>query len=130
MKLIDANVILRYLLREPPEQAEQARAVIAAGAFTTMEVMAEVVYVLQKVYGVRREEISAAVMRVAGEVGIAEYDALSCAMELFQTRNLDFVDCALAARSFVNGDEVFSFDKKLMAAIHELDAKKALDKRK
>ena len=121
MKLIDANVILRYLLREPPEQAEQARAVIAAGAFTGMEVIAEVVYVLQKVYGVKREEISNAVMRIAGEVAIAEHDALSCAMELFQTRNLDFVDCVLAARSLVNGDEVFSFDKKLMATIQELN---------
>ena len=121
MKLIDANVILCYLLREPPEQAEQARAVIAAGAFTTMEVMAEVVYVLQKVYGVKREEISAAVMRIAGEVAIADYDALSCAMELFQTRNLDFVDCVLAARSLVKGDEVFSFDKKLMTVIRELN---------
>ena len=121
VKLIDANVILRYLLREPPEQAEQARAVIAAGAFTTMEVMAEVVYVLQKVYGVKREEISAAVMRIAGEVAIADYDALSCAMELFQTRNLDFVDCVLAARSLVKGDDVFSFDKKLMTVIRELN---------
>lgn len=121
MKLIDANVILRYLLREPPEQAEQARAVIAAGAFTGMEVIAEVVYVLQKVYGVKREEISDAVMRIAGEVAIAEHDALSYAMELFRTRNLDFVDCVLAARSLVNGDEVFSFDKKLMATIQELN---------
>lgn len=121
VKLIDANVILRYLLREPPEQAEQARAVIAAGAFTTMEVMAEVVYVLQKVYGVKRAEISAAVMRIAGEVAIADYDALSCAMELFQTRNLDFVDCVLAARSLVKGDDVFSFDKKLMTVIRELN---------
>ena len=42
--LIDANVILRYITGLPPEQAEQARAVIAAGAFTTMEVIAEVVY--------------------------------------------------------------------------------------
>ena len=54
MKLIDANVILRYLLQEPQDQAEQAKAVMEAGAFTTMEVMAEVVYVLQKVYEIDR----------------------------------------------------------------------------
>ena len=41
MTLIDTNVILRFLLNDVPEQA---RAVIAAGAFTTMEVIAEVVY--------------------------------------------------------------------------------------
>ena len=42
MTLIDTNVILRLLLNDLPEQAEQAKAAVEAGAFTTMEVMAEV----------------------------------------------------------------------------------------
>ena len=45
MTLIDTNVILRFLLNDVPEQAEQAKAVIEAGAFTTIEVIAEVVYI-------------------------------------------------------------------------------------
>ena len=121
MTLIDANVILRYLTREPPEQAEQARSIIAAGAFTTMEIIAEVVYVLLKVYGLSREEISAAVMGIAGEVLIADYDVLSYAMEYFQRRSLDFVDCVIAARASVRQEDVFSFDKKLMAFIDKLN---------
>lgn len=120
MKLIDANVILRYLLLEPQDQAEQAKAVMEAGAFTTMEIMAEVVYVLQKVYEIDRAEISAAVVAVAGELVFDEYDVLACAMELFCNRRLDFADCVLAARAVVKQDEVFSFDKKLMAAIESL----------
>ena len=120
MKLIDANVILRYLLQEPQDQAEQAKAVIEAGAYTTMEVMAEVVYVLLKVYEIDRAEISAAVVEVAGELVFEEYDVLAFAMELFRDRKLDFVDCVLASRSAVKQDEVFSFDKKLMAAIESL----------
>ena len=120
MKLVDANVILRYLLQEPQDQAEQAKAVIEKGAFTTMEVMAEVVYVLQKVYGIDRAEISAAVIEVAGELAFDEYDILACAMELFRENKLDFVDCVLAARAIVKQDEVFSFDRKLMATIESL----------
>ena len=120
MKLIDANVILRYLLREPQDQAEQARKVIEAGAFTTMEVMAEVVYVLQKVYAIDRTEISAAIVEVAGELVFDEYNVLVYAMEVFHTRKLDFVDCVLAARTVVEQDEVYSFDKKLMATIEAL----------
>ena len=117
MKLVDTNVILRYLLKEPPDQAEKAKAVIEAGAFTTMEVMAEVVYVLQKVYLIDREKISNAVIRIAAELSFDEYNILVFAMELFQSRNLDFVDCVLVARSVLKQDDVFTFDKKLKSTI-------------
>ena len=121
MKLIDANVILRYLLKEPKDQAEQAKAVVEAGAFTTMEVMAEVVYVLQKVYMIDRAKISNAVMEISGEISFDEYDILNLAMELFRTHNLDFVDCVLAARSVLKKDDVFTFDKKLMSVMKTLN---------
>lgn len=45
-KLIDANVILRYLLGDHPEYSEKAKKVIEEGAYTLPEVIAEVVYVL------------------------------------------------------------------------------------
>ena len=65
-------------------------------------------------------EISAAVVAVAGELAFDEYDVLAFAMELFRDRKLDFVDCVLAARAAIRQDEVFSFDKKLLAAIESL----------
>ena len=120
MKLIDANVILRYLLKEPLDQAEKAKAVIESGAFTTMEVMSEVVYVLQKVYAISRDEISVAVTEIASDIAIDEYEVLILAMDFFRARKLDFVDCVLAARSVVKKDDVFSFDKKLMSLINTL----------
>ena len=57
-KLIDANVILRYLLRDHPQMSEEAKKVIEEGAFTLPEVLAEVVYVLKGVYQVERTEIA------------------------------------------------------------------------
>ena len=120
MTLIDTNVILRFLLNDVPEQSEQAKAVIEQGAFTTIEVIAEVVYVLRKVYQSSREQIYASIMQVADEVVIPEYNVLVCAMEYFRVRNLDFVDCVLAARVLLKNETVFSFDKKLMALIREI----------
>ena len=117
MKLIDANVILRYLLQEPEEQAEQARAVIEAGAFTTIEVMAEVVYVLQRIYSVERAEISTMIHVIAGEIRIENAEVVLYAAEIFRERKLDFVDCILAARAIVKQEDVFTFDKKLKAFI-------------
>ncbi|MBR4544857.1 MAG: PIN domain-containing protein [Oscillibacter sp.] len=120
MTLIDTNVILRFLLNDVPEQAEQAKAVIEAGAFTTIEVIAEVVYILRKAYQSDREKIYLAIMQVADEVVIPEYDVLACAMDYFRVRNLDFVDCVLAARVLLEDEDVFSFDKKLMALIRQI----------
>ena len=47
MPLVDANIILRYLMNDHPIMSPQAREIILAGAETTPEVLAEVVYVLR-----------------------------------------------------------------------------------
>ena len=54
MPILDANVILRYLLRDLPDMAEEAKAAVLSGASTTAEVLAEVVYVLAGVYNADR----------------------------------------------------------------------------
>ena len=48
--LIDANVILRYLLNDVEEMSKKAEEVIKYGAWTLPEVIAEVIYVLKSVY--------------------------------------------------------------------------------
>ena len=50
--LIDANVILRYLLNDVEEMSKKSAEIINAGAFTLPEVIAEVIYVLKSVYKV------------------------------------------------------------------------------
>ena len=42
MQLIDANVILRYLLNDSETMSMQAKRAVESGAYTTFEVMAEV----------------------------------------------------------------------------------------
>jgi len=61
-KLIDANVILRYLLHDNVEMAEIAKSIIEAGVYTTAEALAEAVYVLERVYKVNRETIAESVI--------------------------------------------------------------------
>lgn len=50
MRLIGTNVILRYVLEDNEEMFAEAERVIDDGAFVLPEVIAEVVYVLVKVY--------------------------------------------------------------------------------
>lgn len=120
MKLIDANVIIRYLTGTPEDQAETARQVIDAGAFTTMEVIAEVVYVLQRRYDFSRETIAWAVKEAMVVIVMPDSNVLLYALELFSSHALDFVDCVLAARAVINHEDVFTFDKKLNSLIRQL----------
>lgn len=111
--LVDANVILRYLLKDVEDMAEEAARVMQGGAFTLPEVLAEVVYVLSKVYGVERKEISSTLIILLDSLEINRREIMINALEIFADTNLDFVDCILAAYHKTDSVEVFTFDKKL-----------------
>ncbi len=58
MSLVDANVVLRYLLDDHTKLSAKATEIIEQQAVTLpMEAACEVVYVLQKVYAVERKDI-------------------------------------------------------------------------
>lgn len=111
--IVDANVILRYLLNDIPEQAQTAREVIDEGCETTIEVLAEVVYVLARVYRVPRGVIANELKRLLDIVYVSRHAEAIAALSLFEERSLDFVDCVLAAQHSVAGRRVVTFDKKL-----------------
>ncbi len=123
MPVVDANVILRYLLNDHPDLSPAAREIIEAGAQTTPEVLAEVVYVLKGLYKVDRGSISAALEAFLQDAEIAQKSAVQYACRLYAERNLDFVDCLLAGYHHMNGTAIATFDKDLDKAIrHDFPA--------
>lgn len=113
MTLIDTNAILRYLLDDITEQADAAQEVIKKGAYTLDAVLAEVVYVLTKSYGVARDKVGKMLIQFLDEIAIREKDVIVCALRVYSASSFDFVDCLLIARKEVLGEDVFTFDKKL-----------------
>ncbi len=111
--LVDANVVLRYLLHDDETLHSEAERAIKAGAFLLPEVLAEVVYVLLGVYSVPRDELSLQLRRFIDEIQCDHPEVLRTALELFGASKLDFVDCLLAAYNSQLGDVVVSFDRKL-----------------
>lgn len=117
---IDANVILRLITNDPPEMADAAQRTLRLVDDGSLElvvdpiVIAESVWVLSSFYGFIPSEI-APVLRtfLAGE-GIICQDktALLQALELYEDKNVDFVDAVLAVRMLQLGvSEVYSFDR-------------------
>ena len=113
MKLIDANVILRFLLKDNTEQAEIAKDVIKKGACTRTEVIAEVTYVLDSVYNMKRTDTYKCLVAILDLVRVEDKKAIKEALEIYRDSTLDFVDCVLIGRNHILKEEVFSFDKKL-----------------
>ncbi len=120
--LLDANAVLRYLIEDVSEQATVVeQEVIDNRAEVSIEVLAEVVYVLEGVYGLTRSRIRESLSCLLEDVSCRDEKVSIEAMSLFTGTRLDFVDCILAAEHDVNGREVLTFDKKLLSLMKKLD---------
>ena len=103
---LDTNAILRYLL-------EKTAQLIENGSKSYPEIIAEVVYVLVKLYSVPREKISEIVAPITYEIEFDNADVVRDALSNYSQTKFDFVDCLLIARNQILGEEIFTFDKKL-----------------
>lgn len=114
MVMLDANVILRYLLNDNEKMALEAeKAIKTQTALVTIEVIAEVVYVLKRVYSIDKVEIKESVLGFLSETEVEERDVLVLGLKTYAEQNLDFVDCILYAYRCVKKYDVLTFDKKL-----------------
>ena len=114
-------MILRYLLNDNQEMADKAEQYLNDGDVSvTIEVIAEVVYVLKGVYSMERDKIADTVKNFLGLVSCQEMDVLNLAVDTYAEHNLDFVDCVLYGYHVVKDIEIASFDKKLLKLIADV----------
>ncbi len=115
MILLDANYILRFLLKDNLEMYEISKECIANNQCKVLsEVFAEVVFVLLKVYNIDRIEIKDTLQSFVGfdNIIIDNKSDIVKALEIFESKKLDFVDAILCAKS--NKYHIKTFDKKLI----------------
>ena len=120
MTLIDANVMLRFLLGDNEEMLAIAKREIESGkAYTLPSVLAEVVYVLHSHYDVERSVVRDVLVHLLDQVSIQHPEVMVSALNYYADRNIDFVDGMLVSRARLLGENVLSFDKKLNRLINE-----------
>lgn len=116
MKIVDANIILRYLLNDTEDLSAKAADLLENNVvMVPNEVVAEIVYVLEKVYKVKNAEISSSLMELFDydNLQVNDHEILIEALTVYSKRKLDFVDTLLYAYYKVRKHEVYTFDKKL-----------------
>ena len=120
-KLVDANVILRYLLRDDEPLFQKASEIlekVRTGEEKVVileSVLTECVYVLLKVYGVDRSTIAEKLSGLLYYKGVANLDKqdLIDSVNLFHQTRLSFVDCLLCAKSKNNAMPMVTSDEEL-----------------
>ncbi|MBD5486750.1 MAG: type II toxin-antitoxin system VapC family toxin [Lachnospiraceae bacterium] len=114
MVMLDANIILRYLLNDDDRMASEAEAIIKnMSVQVNIEIVAEVIYVLKGVYHIDRVEIGQCLLEFLSEINTPEPEVLKLGIETYAERNLDFPDCILYAYHMIKGYEIKTFDRKL-----------------
>lgn len=120
--VIDTNIIVRVVTRDPPEQAERAYRYlreVRSGrrtAFIPEAVLLETVQVLssKRLYAIPRPEIQRLLGVVLGLRGVrmGGKSVYRRALELYATTNLDFTDTLIIAYVELSGkDTIVSFDR-------------------
>lgn len=116
MKIVDANIVLRYLLNDVKDLADKAALIIENDdVLIPVEIIAEIVYVLEKVYKVDRNDIFFSLNGLTNYENICmnEQDVVCSALKYYASLNLDFVDCLLLSYHSIKKFEVDTFDEKL-----------------
>jgi predicted nucleic acid-binding protein len=118
--LVDANVILRFLTKDPPVMAEAARKLFVQaeageiGLHILPITVAEVVWVLESFYEYPKARVAETMgdfLRCEG-LQLEQSPIIQEALALYQRKNLDFADALLAATALRKGPpRVFSFDR-------------------
>jgi predicted nucleic acid-binding protein len=120
---LDANVVLRFLRNDDPAQSPAAarlfessksgRATLHLSAVS----LAEIFYVLVKVYGMRRPEAAAKLLPLvrSDAIEVEHRHRASNTLQRIIAANVDFGDAYLAATAREAGATVASFDRDFAA---------------
>lgn len=117
---LDANVLLRLLLRDVPEQHQAAIDLLArAGRLSVADAaLIEVIFVLGRAYGLTRSQQREATMGLLNQPQlVGNPELFSMAFRLYEEHpKLSFEDCYLVSQaSLTQSLPLWTFDKKLAA---------------
>lgn len=118
--MADANTMIRCIIGDDEQKIKELQEIRATQKIIySMEVIAEVVYVLTKVYDVSRVDASDAIQRFlkAKNIVCSNSEIAIKSLQLFAENHLDFVDNVLLAYHQLRGITIYSYDRKLMNAI-------------
>ncbi|MGI6412134.1 MAG: PIN domain-containing protein [Syntrophomonadaceae bacterium] len=117
---VDANVMLRYLLRDNEDLFSQAESLIKSAEAGEIRIrlasltVAEMVWVMDSFYNLDRDRLVEILTTLITADGVVtdEKELMLKALVDYHANNVDFIDAYLANRADSLGDPVATFDNK------------------
>lgn len=122
---LDTNVLVRYLTQDHPEQSARATEIVerelteASPGYIGLVVLVDTVWVLQRIYGARHDELVDTVSHLLGSTAIVveRRDVVTRALSSCQSSGCGFADAVIAASAESAGcDRVLTFDRGAVRA--------------
>ncbi|MDQ6633104.1 MAG: PIN domain-containing protein [Verrucomicrobiota bacterium] len=118
-QLLDANVLIRFLANDHPQQSPKARQLFARAAageaflWLSDVCIAEVVWTLTSFYEAERKQIAEWLKTVVQNPGIEleDEELMLVALENYSRMNVDFIDAYHAAVAAARKWPIASFDR-------------------
>jgi len=129
LDLLDANVIVRYLVGDTPDLASRATSLIESNQqlYIPVVVLAEVGFVLTRVYQIDRVRVVDTLLDLLGRHNIDPFEITKDkAIEALQlcapSARVSFADAMLWAVGNTNGCNIWTFDKRFPSiGIHVME---------
>lgn len=117
----DANVFLRFLLNDVPEQANETAELLKRAKSGKIRihvpqiVIFEIFFALDKFYKFPKQQIVDKVGTILSSpfLEVQNTEIFQTALLFYNEKNLDFVDCFLLCFCKDSGMKLFTFDKNL-----------------
>lgn len=119
--ILDTNVFLRFLLDDVPSQAKEATKVLIKAKskrlkiFVPQIIIFEIFFALDKYYKFPKTEVIEKVgtLLATSYLDIEDRTVFQEALEVYKSKNIDFIDCFLICKARKNNSSLFTFDKDL-----------------
>ncbi|MFT4112365.1 PIN domain-containing protein [Silvibacterium sp.] len=116
---LDTNVLVRYLLKDDPEQVIRVRSLmhslsVTNPGFISLITLAETAWVLSRTYSFDRDRIAEAISALlhTQELMLEQREAVRTALHAFEESRADFSDCLIAQLGHHAGCEyTVTFDR-------------------
>jgi len=117
---LDTNILVRYLVKDDPEQTRLAVNLIysltpAEPGWVAQATMLELVWALTRIYRVKRNQAVAILdTLLASRYIVIEQDEIARAsVRLYRAHNIDFADCLISCGGKAAGcSKIMTFDRK------------------
>lgn len=117
MRGVDTNVLVRLIARDDPNQVAAAETFVSGGAWVSLLVLAETIWVLDSVYERTHEQLAVTVeMLLAHEqLSLQEPDVVAAALDAYKRRKSPgFSDCLILEIARKSGNvPLGTFDRGL-----------------